>query len=58
MGKPRKKLNSVKLKQLGLKVREDIWRGWKIRAMDENTTMSELVEKVMSDYLKKKEIKS
>ena len=39
---------------LTLKVRKDIWLEWKIRAAREETTMSEIAERLVSAYLKKK----
>jgi hypothetical protein len=42
------------LKPLTLKVRKDIWLDWKIQAAKEETTMSELAERLVSEYLKRK----
>jgi hypothetical protein len=44
----------MELKALTLKVRKDIWLAWKIQAAREETTMSELAERLVSDYLKAK----
>lgn len=43
----------MELKPLTLKVRKDIWLAWKIQAAKEETTMSELGERLLSDYLKR-----
>jgi hypothetical protein len=48
---------SMELKPLTLKVRKDIWLEWKIQAAKEETTMSELAERLISDYLKRKGVK-
>ena len=45
------------MKPLTLKVRKDIWLEWKIQAAREETTMSELAEKLVSEYLKRKGVK-
>jgi hypothetical protein len=47
----RKKLEGVELKMLSLKVRKDVWLAWKMRAAIEETTMSELVERLVLDYV-------
>ena len=47
----RKKLKGVELKMLSLKVRKDVWLAWKMRAAIEETTMSELVERLVLDYV-------
>ena len=44
----------MELKTLCLKIRKDIWLSWKIQAAKEETTMSELSERLLSDYLRKK----
>ena len=44
----------MELKPLTLKVRKDIWLAWKIRAATEETTMSEIAERLVSEYLKRK----
>jgi hypothetical protein len=52
--RPRKKEGKpMELKPLTLKVRKDIWLDWKIQAAKEETTMSELAERLVSDYLKR-----
>ena len=47
----------METKALTLKVRKDIWLEWKIQAAREETTMSELAEKLLSEYLKRKGVK-
>jgi hypothetical protein len=47
----------MELKPLTLKVRKDIWLEWKIQAAREETTMSELAERLVADYLKRKGVK-
>lgn len=42
----------VELKALTLKVRKDIWLAWKIQAAKEETTMSEIAERLVGGYLK------
>ena len=42
------------LKPLCLKIRKDIWLSWKIQAAKEETTMSEIAERLLSEYLRKK----
>ena len=44
----------MELKPLTLKARKDIWLEWKIQAAREETTMSELAERLLTDYLKRK----
>jgi hypothetical protein len=39
-------------KALTLKIRKDIWLAWTIQAAKEETTMSEIAERLVSDYLK------
>jgi hypothetical protein len=41
-------------KTLTLKIREDLWRAWKVQAAKEDTTMSELAERLVGEYLKRK----
>jgi len=48
---------SIELKSLTLKVRRDIWLDWKVQAAREETTMSELAERLVSEYLKRKGVK-
>lgn len=56
--RPRKKGGkAMELKPLTLKVQKDIWLAWKIQAAKEETTMSELAERLVSDYLKRKGVK-
>ena len=43
----------MELKPLTLKVRKDIWLAWKIQAAKEETTMSEIAERLLSDYVKR-----
>ena len=43
----------MELKPLTLKVRKEIWLAWKIQAAKEETTMSELAERLVNDYLKR-----
>ena len=47
----------MELKPLTLKVRKDIWLEWKLQATREETTMSELAERLISEYLKRKGVK-
>jgi hypothetical protein len=42
---------SVELKPLTLKVQKHIWLAWKIQAAREETTMSELAERLVSAYV-------
>ena len=44
----------MELKPLTLKVRKDIWLDWKIQAAREETTMSEIAERLIADYVKRK----
>ena len=49
MGRAKKKeAKPVEQKVLSLKVRKDIWLDWKIQAAREETTMSELAERLIS----------
>jgi hypothetical protein len=41
----------MELKPLTLKVKKDIWLAWKIQAATEETTMSELAERLVSEYV-------
>jgi hypothetical protein len=54
--RPRKKggKKTMELKPLTLKVQKDIWLAWKVQAAREETTMSELAERLVSEYLKRK----
>jgi hypothetical protein len=47
----------MELKPLTLKVRKDIWLNWKIQAAREETTMSELAERLIGEYVKRKGVK-
>jgi len=47
----------MELKPLSLKIRKDIWLVWKIQAAKEETTMSELAERLVSEYVKRKGVK-
>jgi hypothetical protein len=47
----------MELKPLTLKVRKDIWLDWKIQAAREETTMSELAERLIGQYLKRKGVR-
>ena len=47
----------MELKPLTLKVRKDIWLEWKIQAAREETTMSELAERLIAEYVKRKGVK-
>jgi hypothetical protein len=53
----KKGAKSMELKPLTLKVRKDIWLEWKIQAAREETTMSEIAERLVLDYLKRKGVK-
>jgi hypothetical protein len=44
-------------KVLSLKIDAELHRKWKIQAAVEETTMSEIAEKLISDYLRKKGVK-
>jgi len=44
----------MEAKSLTLRIRKDIWEKWKILAIKESTTMSEIAEKLIGEYLKKK----
>lgn len=48
----------MELKPLTLKVRKDIWLAWKIQAATEETTMSELAERLVSEYVSKSQPKA
>jgi hypothetical protein len=53
MGRAKKKgAKPMEQKVLSLKVRKDIWLAWKIQAAKEETTMSEIAERLISKYLK------
>ena len=44
----------MKQKLLTLKVREDLHHKWKVRAAEEKTTMSEIAERLIEEYLKRR----
>ncbi len=50
----RKKDAGVETKSLTLIIRKHIWEKWKILAIKEDTTMSEIAEKLIGEYLKRK----
>ncbi len=52
-GKKRQKQQAEK-KPLTLKIRREVWEEWKILAIKEGTTMSELAERLIGEYVKKK----
>jgi hypothetical protein len=55
MGRPKKKEGKpMQQKALSLKIRKDLWLEWKIQAAREETTMSEIAERLIMDYLKRK----
>jgi vacuolar-type H+-ATPase subunit B/Vma2 len=47
----------MKQKLLTLKIREDLHHRWKIRAVEERTTMSEIAERLVEEYLRKAPVK-
>jgi vacuolar-type H+-ATPase subunit B/Vma2 len=58
MGRPKKKEGKfMQQKALSLKIRKDLWLEWKIQAAREETTMSEIAERLIMDYLKRKGVK-
>jgi len=50
----RKKDAGVEKKSLTLIIRKNVWEKWKILAIKEATTMSEIAEKLITAYSKKK----
>jgi vacuolar-type H+-ATPase subunit B/Vma2 len=53
--RPKKKGDKImQQKVLSLKISADLHRKWKVQAAVEETTMSEIAEKLISEYLKKK----
>jgi vacuolar-type H+-ATPase subunit B/Vma2 len=42
---------------LSLKIRADLHRKWKVQAALEETTMSEIAEKLIEEYLRRKGVK-
>jgi hypothetical protein len=58
MGRAKKKEEKpMEQKVLSLKVRKDIWLAWKIQAAREETTMSEIAERLIQKYLREKGVK-
>ena len=51
MGRPRR---LMPVKQLTLSIPEKIWEKWKIQAIKEKTTMSQLAVRLLTEHLKKK----
>lgn len=52
--RPKKKGGKgMEVKSLTLRIRKDIWESWKILAIKEGTTMSEIAERLIAEYLKK-----
>ena len=58
MSKPRKKMgrprNLLPVKKLTLSIPEGAWEKWKIQAIKEKTTMSQLAVRLLTDHLKKR----
>jgi len=52
--KRRKKKKDIEEKSLTLIIGKNIWEKWKILAIKEETTMSEIAEKLITVYSKKK----
>jgi len=52
--RPKKKGKASESKSLTLKVRREIWEKWKILSAKEETTMSEIAERLIAQYSKKK----
>jgi len=50
MGRPR---NLLPVKKLTLSIPEGAWEKWKIQAIKEKTTMSQLAVRLLTDHLKK-----
>ena len=46
------------LKQTNIRLPEELWKNWKIRAITEGITMSELLEKALARYLEPAEASS
>jgi hypothetical protein len=58
MGRAKKKgAKPMEQKVLSLKIRKDLWLEWKIQAAREETTMSEIAERLIADYLRRKGVK-
>ncbi len=51
MGRPRRLLP---VKKLTLSIPEGVWEKWKIQAIKEKTTMSQLAVRLLTDHLKKR----
>ena len=51
MGRPK---GVIPMMKLTLCIPEDVWEKWKIQAVKEKTTMSELATRLINDYIKKK----
>ncbi len=51
MGRPK---GVIQMKMLTLSIPEEAWEKWKIQATKERTTMSELVVRLLTQYLSKK----
>ena len=47
-------IKGAEKKPLSLKIKKDVWERWKILAIKEDTTMSEIAERLITDYLKRK----
>ena len=47
----------MELKPLTIKIRKDVWLKWKILSAKEETTMSEIAEKLVSEYARRKGVK-
>ena len=50
----RNKDKDIEKKSLTLIIRKNIWEKWKILAVKEGTTMSEIAERLITEYGKKK----
>jgi len=51
MGRPR---SVIPLKKLTLSIPEEIWEKWKIQAVREKTTMSQLAVRLLTEYMNRK----
>lgn len=51
MGRPK---GVIPMMKLTLSIPEDVWEKWKIQAVKEKTTMSELAVRLLNQYLSKK----
>ena len=54
MRRKSRRVEAVEKKPLSLKIKKDIWERWKILAIKEETTMSKIAERLITDYLKRK----